>query len=210
MPIGRTGGRPTGRAGGGRAAPGEAFVALLRGINVGRAKRVAMADLAAVVGSLGFRDVRTVLNSGNVVFRGPARRARAAGPRIEQALLRRTGVVSNVTLLSGQEMAAVVAAMPFDLTARSPSRLMVGFLRGPEDEARVAPLVGQRWAPEEIAAGPRVVYIWCPEGILESRLFTAVAKAAGAGITTRNWSTATKLARLASGVTAGRSRASSG
>ena len=191
------------RRAGASSARGTApvFVALLRGINVGTAKRVAMTDLAAIVTSLGFRDVRTFLNSGNVVFRGAASRAQTAGPRIERALVRRLGVASAVTVRSAEEMAAVVDAMPFDLTGKNPSRLMVVFCRSTADEARVAPLVSRPWGREKIAAGPGVVYVWCPDSMLESPLYAEVAKAGGDAITTRNWSTTAKLARMASGAT---------
>lgn len=65
------------------------YVALLRGINVGRAKRVAMADLRALVEGLGFHSVRTLLNSGNVVFDGEVADCTDAAIRIEHALAAR-------------------------------------------------------------------------------------------------------------------------
>ena len=61
-------------------------VALLRGINVGSAKRIAMADLRALVEGLGFRDVRTLLNSGNIIFSAPKNRRDDAAARIEKAM----------------------------------------------------------------------------------------------------------------------------
>jgi uncharacterized protein (DUF1697 family) len=103
----------------------------------------------------------------------------------------------HVTTLTAEELDAVVAEMPFRMTGRDPSRLMVGFFRTPTDERRVDGVLGERAFSRELARGPRVVYIWCPDGLLESRAAQAIAKAAGAGITTRNWSTVVKLARLA-------------
>ena len=173
------------------------YVALLRGINVGRAKRVAMADLRALLEDLGYRDVRTLLNSGNVVFTTPKSAGTALAARIEEAMTRKLGVTAKVTVVSASELQAAVKGLPLATAGRDPSRLMVGFFRTPADERRVDDLVRQKWAPDEVATGPRAVYVWCPDGILESRAFEAIGRAAGDGMTTRNWSTVTKLLAMA-------------
>lgn len=171
-------------------------VALLRGINVGRAKRVAMADLRALVEGLGYGDVRTLLNSGNVVFTASGVAPGAAAARIEGALAARVGVSSRVTVLTAAELAAAIEENPLLEVADNPSRLLVAFLANAEDR-RLKPLEKQDWSPEALALGPRVAYIWCPEGILASRLLEAVGRALGDGVTTRNWATVTKLQALA-------------
>ena len=112
-------------------------IALLRGINVGRAKRVAMADLRAVVEGLGYCDVRTVLNSGNVVFSAPGETADRAAHRIEAALPGALGVASKVTALTAETLAAIVADNPLKVGAGSPSRLMVVFLGKASDRSRL-------------------------------------------------------------------------
>ena len=172
-------------------------VALLRGINVGRAKRVAMAELRALVEELGYRDVRTLLNSGNVVFTAPAAAHGDAAARIEQALVARLGVPSRVTVLTAAELAAAVAANPLLDVASNPSRLLVAFLADPADRQKLQPLTRQDWAPEALALGPRVAYLWCPPGVLASKLSEAVGRALGDAVTTRNWATVTKLHSLA-------------
>jgi uncharacterized protein (DUF1697 family) len=169
------------------------YVALVRGINVGRAKRVAMGDLRAMLEDLGFRDVRTLLNSGNAVFTAPKSAPFALSERIEEAMSRRLRVSAKVTVVSVAELQAIVDGLPLSTNGRDPSRLMVGFLRTPADEKRVDEVLRQKWGPDELAKGPRVVYVWCPDSILESRAFEAIGRAAGDGITTRNWSTVTKL-----------------
>jgi uncharacterized protein (DUF1697 family) len=83
--------RSGGRIEGGEGVMACRRVALIRGINVGRAKRVAMADLIALVESLGYQDVRTLLNGGNIVFTAPGAITRAA-VRIENELASRLGV----------------------------------------------------------------------------------------------------------------------
>jgi uncharacterized protein (DUF1697 family) len=171
-------------------------VALIRGINVGRAKRVAMADLRALVEDLGYGDVRTLLNSGNVVFTAPGTAPNAAAARIEEGLATRLGVSARVMVLTAEELAAAVAGNPLLDVADDPSRLLISVLADPADRSRLEPLAGQDWAPEVFALGVRVAYLWCPAGLLASRLPEAVGRLLGDAVTTRNWATLTKLNAL--------------
>lgn len=173
------------------------LVALLRGINVGRAKRVAMADLRALVADLGYRDVRTLLNSGNVVFTASGEAPGNAAFRIEEALAARLGVRSRITVVTAGELAAAVAENPLLDVAGDPSRLLVAFLADPADRPRLEPLLAEDWAPQALALGARVAYLWCPEGVLASRLPEAVGRLLGDAVTTRNWATVLKLHTLA-------------
>jgi uncharacterized protein (DUF1697 family) len=174
-------------------------IALLRGINVGRAKRIAMADLRTLFEELGFTGVRTVLNSGNVVFGSPARTPAAAAKEIEDALVERIGVVSRVTVLSAQELAAVVAGNPLVEHSTDHARLVVFMVAGEEQRAllaRLAPLATQDWAPGALAIGERAAYVWCPTGVLDSAAAAAVGKLLGDATTARNWNTMCKLHAL--------------
>ena len=172
-------------------------VALLRGVNVGRAKRIAMADLRKVLGDLGFSGVRTLLNSGNAVFDCPAGDAARSAVRIEEALVLKLGVPARVTVLDAQQLAEVVAANPLVDQAVDPSRLMVAVLSNPDDRSRLEPLAHQQWQPEAFALGQWAAYIWCVDGVLASRAAAAMGKLLGDAVTTRNWSTVTKLHALA-------------
>ncbi len=172
-------------------------VALFRGINVGRAKRVSMADLRTLVEGLGYRDVRTLLNSGNVVFTAPGVAPGDAAARIEEALPARVGFSARVTVLTAAELAAAVDENPLLAVANDPTRLFAAVLTNPADRRRLEPLQKQDWAPEVLAVGTRVAYLWCPEGLLASKLTEAVGKALGDAVTTRNWATLTKLHALA-------------
>jgi uncharacterized protein (DUF1697 family) len=181
----------------GRREAGDRLVALLRGINVGRAKRVAMAELRQLVEGLGCRDVRTLLNSGNVVFRAPRLSPAQAAARIESALVTRLGIASRVTVIRSAELDRVVAQDPLSQAADDPSRYLVAFLRDPADRAKLLPLAKQNWGREKLALGERVAYLWCPSGVIAGRLFGALDKALGDGVTTRNWTTVLKLQALA-------------
>jgi uncharacterized protein (DUF1697 family) len=168
--------------------------ALVRGINVGR-KRVAMADLRRLVAGLGYTGVGTLLNSGNVVFTTRATAASAAA-RLERALTGDLGITARVVVLTAREVAAIVRKNPLAEVTTNPSRLLVAVLAEPADRRRLVPLVRQDWAPDAMALGPRVAYLWCPAGILQSRLLEAVSRTLGEAVTSRNWGTMTKLHRL--------------
>ena len=181
------------------------YVALLRGINVGNAKRVAMAELRALMEELGYKKARTLLNSGNVVFSAPAVEPREAALRIEKALEAKLGVSARVTVICADELAEVVSGNPLKKVAENPSRLLVGILRDPADRQMLAEIASKNWGKEKIALGAarlgakgtggaiRAVYMWMPQGVIESKLNAAVSKALGEGITSRNWSTMLKL-----------------
>ena len=180
------------------AAATATHVALFRGINVGRAKRVSMADLKAMVEALGYRGVRTLLNSGNLVFDVAGRRD-DPGARIERGMTERIGVPSRVTLLTAEELAEIVAKNTLAKPGRDPSRLFVTVLTKAADRSLLAAIAKQDWKPEALVVGSRVAYQWSPDGLMKSRLWEVVARALGDGATTRNWATITKLHAFVAG-----------
>lgn len=177
-------------------------IALLRGINVGKAKRIAMADLRALFEDLGFVDVKTLLNSGNVVFGISPESPKNVAQLIQTAIAERLAVAARVTVISAKELNAIVAGNPLLDVAVDHSRLVVSILNLMTDSARLKPLTGQDWRPERIAIGKRAAYLWCPHGILDSDLAKAVSKALGDSVTSRNWATILKLQALAEGTDA--------
>lgn len=174
------------------------YIALLRGINVGRAKRVPMADLCKLVAELGYSDVRSVLNSGNVVFSGPANKPAAVAAAIEEALVLRLGVASRVIVLDRDELAAIIAANTLVEQSTDHSRLLVFVLEQPELRVLLDPLAERAWTPEALALGARAAYVWCPQGVLDSAAAAAVGKQLGDKTTSRNWNTLSKLHTLCS------------
>ena len=172
------------------------YVALLRGVNVGRAKRVSMTDLRALVEGLGYTEVRTLLNSGNVVFTAKGAPKGDPASRIEKALATKIGVSSRVTVLNAAELAAIVKDNPLLEAADNPSRFLVAVLNDKSNRKRLEPLLEQDWSPDRFGLGGRVAYMWCPEGILANRLAETVGKLLGDGVTARNWATILKLHAL--------------
>lgn len=172
-------------------------VALIRGINVGTAKRVAMADLRTLVRGLGFDDVQTLLNSGNIVFTAARDSATTSARRIEAALRADLGIAARVTGVTAAGLALAVAENPLREIATDPSRLLVAFPATAADHVTLTPLLRQTWRPEAMALGRHVAYLWCPAGVTSSALAAALARVLGDRVTSRNWTTVTKLLALA-------------
>lgn len=176
------------------------YVALLRGINVGKAKRIAMADLRDIVTGLGYTDVRTLLNSGNVVFsKGTARSAPVVtiAARIQKAIVDEVGISSRVTVLDAAELASIMDDNPLKREAESaPPKFLVAVPTTAKELARLHEIAKQDWKAESVALGPRAAYLWCADGILESKALETLGRAMGDAVTTRNWATMVKIRAL--------------
>jgi uncharacterized protein (DUF1697 family) len=171
------------------------YVALLRGINVGGHSRIAMADLRALLAGLGYRDVRTHLQSGNVVFRAPMAGTEELQEAIEARLAAELDLSVPVLVRTGEEFLDVVAGNP--LATDDPRRLLVLFLSAPIDPARLTGIDPARYAPERFVVGRSEIYVYCADGIIESQLLKVFTDARlGAAVTARNWNTVVRLAAL--------------
>lgn len=169
------------------------YVALLRGINVGRAKRVAMADLRALLGSLGYDGVRTLLNSGNAVFDGSQALQSWHARRIQEAIAAELHVESLVIVKSAEQMAGVVAGNALATVATDPSRLLVALTTDSNSLAVLEPYAKRDWGAERVRIGEHAAYVWCANGILDSKLLGELLKCLGPVGTTRNWATIGKI-----------------
>jgi len=170
-----------------------AYIALLRGINVGRAKRIAMADLRDLLAGLGYADVRTLLNSGNAVFKVARADRRTIAAHIEDGIKSRFGFSVKVVVLDAAELDEIVQTAPLLAMANDPSKHMVGFPSDAAVLARATSLLEQPWSPDALAIGGKAVYLWCAEGVIKSRLMQAFTRTAGDDVTVRNWATVLKL-----------------
>lgn len=175
-------------------------IALLRAVNLGGRNVVAMAALRDLVASLGFADVRTVLQSGNVVFRAPRGFAAAIERQLEQATATRLGVTTDYIVRTAAEWRTMIEANPFPREAEQrPGQLLLTALRDRPAPAAVAALQDARVGPELVRVIDRHCYIVYSEGIGRSRLTNAlIEKKLGTRATGRNWNTVLKLATLAS------------
>ena len=167
-------------------------VALLRGINVGKSKRIAMADLRSLLEGLGHANVRTLLNSGNAVFEAKRGDAMALAKAIEKAIAGRFGFPVAVVVVTATELRSIVKENRLRQADKDPSRFLVAFAR-PGALGAAKALVARSWAPDALALGNKAAYLWCASGLIESKLAKAFAKATGETATTRNWATVLKL-----------------
>ncbi|HEY1753138.1 MAG TPA: DUF1697 domain-containing protein [Caulobacteraceae bacterium] len=173
-----------------------AHVALLRAVNVG-GRKATSADLRALMAELGVEDGRTLLQSGNLVFRSEDGGA-ALEARIETAFAARFGFASDVLVRDAGQWRAIAAANPLgEMAERDPAHLVVMPLK---DKPAAAGLKALReWIPgrETVEAVGRELYLAYPDGIGESKLTIAVIeRRLGVRGTGRNWNTVLKLAAM--------------
>ena len=119
--------------------------------------------------------------------------------RIERALVDRLGVHARVTVVGASALAAIAERNPLLPVASDSSKLLVAFLSPPGDVSVLHTIADQDWAPEAIALGEAVAYLWCPDGVSNSRLWLAVGGVLGDSVTSRNWATVCKLLALTQG-----------
>lgn len=155
-----------------------------------------MADLRAVVEGLGFTDVATLLNSGNLVYTASVAPASAAAS-IEKAIAEELEVESRVTALAAADLRSILDENPLAGKADNPSRHLIGVSADPKWRQRAKTVADESWKPEAIAVGKLALYLWCPDGVHTSPLVKAVDKALNKDVTTRTWNTMQKLCDLA-------------
>jgi uncharacterized protein (DUF1697 family) len=168
-------------------------VALLRGVNLGPNKRIAMPALREIVESLGHTDVETYLQSGNVVFTPGGRGDHAT--ELSAAIAEATGHEVPVVVRTGKELAKLVAENPFAVD--DPTRVVVGFLREKVGLAALGISDPAAYAPDELTLVGRNLYVSVPNGQGRSKLMEELTKRnQPTTLTVRNWRTVTALADM--------------
>jgi uncharacterized protein (DUF1697 family) len=167
------------------------LVAFLRGVNVSGRKPVKMADLAALVESLGFKNVRTYIQSGNVVFDSPAKDTRKAGSLIGEAIIKKYGFDVTVIVRTADELGKIIAGNPLlKDSGVDEDRLHVTILEAAPEKGVVAGLAMGESKNEKFQVKGNEVYLYCPDGYGRSKLNnTAFEKKLGVPATTRTWKT---------------------
>ena len=173
------------------------FVALLRGVNVGKAKRVPMAVWRAQLESLGYVQVQTLLNSGNAVFRAPGRSSAPHAHAIAEAIEQGLGFQVPVLVKAAAQLTAIVAGNPLADSVADSARLLVAFAPDASTLAALRGITPLVVAPEAFVIGEHAAYLYCASGILESTAAKALLGGVGQTVTTRNWATTLKLQALA-------------
>jgi len=170
------------------------YAALLRGINVGKARQMDMPRLKECLTARGFADVRTHLRSGNVVLTSPLSEKKLVAA-VRTAIEEEFGFAVPVVVRSGSQLAAVLAADPLGNLVTDPSRYSVTFLPERPDRERVAALPQPDGGVYRVLG--RELYLWLPEGMSRSPMGTwPWDRLLGVAGTNRNWNTVGKLAAL--------------
>jgi uncharacterized protein (DUF1697 family) len=177
----------------------ERRIALLRGINVGPHKRVAMPELRELLASAGFEDVQTYVQSGNVVLLSDAPPDQLE-QELERLVAERFGFGVDAIVRTAEELEQVMTRNPLADVAVNPKRYQVSFLSAELDERRARELAELATDAERFVAIGRELYAWHPEGVARSKLWAKLASTSlGVKATARNWATVTTLHEMAAG-----------
>lgn len=172
-------------------------VALMRGLNVGGKNKLPMRDLAAVFERAGAADVRTYIQSGNVVFSATSAPAKAIPAKVQRAVERELSIRSPVITRTAREFRSVIAAMPFTGNAADESFLHVVFLADKPARTAVAKLDPDRSPGDTFKLVGREIYLFLPNGVARSKLTNDYFdRTLDTVSTARNWRTVTKLAQM--------------
>lgn len=170
---------------------------LLRGVNVGGNNKVPMATLRELAVGLGYTEVATYVQSGNLVVTAKTRKPAEVEKAVADALRSELGVDVAVMVRSRDELATVIAANPMPDAVEEPSRYVVSFLAGAPDPAKADALDRDEFDPERFELGDRCVYFWHPEGVGKSVMAKAPwDKRLGVRGTGRNWRTVVTLLEM--------------
>ena len=172
-------------------------VGLLRGVNLGPSRRLAMSDLRAFLTSLGFGQVQTVLQSGTFVFTGGRKSPASLEQLLEAASARGLRMETEVFVRTASEWDTLIKRNPFPAEAlRDPSHVLATALKDPPTARAIEALTKFHHGPEPFVVDGRVAYAYYPEGIARSKLALAMDTKLGTRGTARNWNTVLKLAAL--------------
>ncbi len=173
-------------------------VALLRGINVGGKHKLPMKSLVTMFEEAGCTNVRSYIQSGNVVYEAGSALARRIPVTIGAAIAEEFGFEVPVITRSAGEIRRAVRANPFLERGGDENALQVAFLADRPSKAKVSGLDPDRSPPDEFAVRGREVYLWCPNGLARTKLTNAyLGSKLGTTSTIRNWRTTLKLRELA-------------
>jgi len=173
------------------------YIALLRGINVGGHNRLPMKTLAAIMESLGLKNIRTYIQSGNVVFDYSGQDAFLLSQELSNAIDKQIGFSPLVIILALPEFEIAVAKNPFANQVSDPQNLHIGFLASKPEKPDLIRMESLKANSEQFHLADRVFYLFAPMGIGKSKLATQVEKLLGVPMTDRNFRTVQKLLEIA-------------
>lgn len=173
----------------------SAFIALLRGINVGGNNKLAMSEFRELLSTLGCEDVTTYIQSGNAVFKH-SKTAADLSKSISEAVHLKFGFRPSVMILPAKDYAAIIAANPFPAAVSEPKALHVWFLGEEAVNADTQRLDEFAVDSEKYVLNDSAFYLHAPDGIGRSKLGAGVERCLGVPATARNWRTVIKIGEL--------------
>jgi uncharacterized protein (DUF1697 family) len=174
------------------------FICLLRSVNVLGKNMIRMPELAGAFRKAGFKDVRTYIQSGNIIFEAGEESYDLLPGRIMDLITKQFSLTIQALVVTPQELAEIISQNPFvekpgiDLT-----KLHVTFIDRDADPVKAGKLLSYIYPPDEIITGKRAVYVHCPEGYGRTKYNnTFIEKKLGANATTRNWNTCLRILEM--------------
>lgn len=183
-----------------KAGTASTYVALLRGVNVGGKHKLPMKELVEICSKNECGNVRTYIQSGNVVFTAPATVANRLAQTLAKRIEERFGFPVPVVLRSHEQLAQVARSNPFLKAGKPESKLYVTFLADEPSAEALAKLDPNRSAPDEFRVIGSEIYMHFPNGMGNSKLTSAYFDSRLATVgTARNWTTVLKLVEMSKG-----------
>ena len=173
------------------------FIALFRGINVGGNNLLPMKDLKKILESLGCSEVTTYIQSGNALFRHPAKTSADLSREIAMAIEKRCGFRPELLILRPHELSKIVDANPFSEADLNPSSLHVTFLASKPEKPELKLLDSIKRDSERFLLRGKAFYLHAPDGIGRSKLAARTERALGVAGTSRNMRTISKIMEIA-------------
>lgn len=174
----------------------ETWIALFRGINVGGKNILPMAKLRSDLESLQLKNVRTYIQSGNVVFDSTAETASLITPKIAQRVEEQYGFRSHILILNREDLLSAISSNPFPDAVSEPKTLHFFFLAEPASEPDIQAIDKAKKSTETYKLTDRVFYLHAPDGISRSKLAANAEKYLGVVTTARNYRTVNKISSM--------------
>jgi uncharacterized protein (DUF1697 family) len=175
------------------------YIALLRGINVGGNNKVPMADLRTLMSGMGFGNVRTYIQSGNVVFTAAEENPESVQMKLETGVSDRFGFAVKVMVLTAADILKAVAGNPYTAITDDPAKLHLGFMANEPDTAALEALKSKPQGTDQWTSMDQFFYLYAPDGMGKSVLAPFVERTLKAPVTFRNWRTVLTLKEMAEG-----------
>lgn len=174
----------------------KTYIALFRGINVGGNNKLPMKELSAVLESLGLKNVRTYIQSGNAIFHSNAGDTRTLAAKISAAIKKSHGFEPKVLLLDANTLMQAIKSNPYPEAEAAPNTLHVNFLTAIPLNPDLKSLERIKAENERFHLAGDVLYLHAPDGIGRSKLAANMERLLGVSMTGRNWNTVLKLKEM--------------